>query len=79
MAALDEVDCVAAIADDSGRACVDALDGAPEFIRSLCWRAWYDAANNQKLLAELADVADEDRTARFHSTVAWSTEMDPCW
>ena len=70
MAALDEVDCVAAIADDSGL-CVDALDGAPG-IYSARWAGEHgnDAANNKKLLAELADVADADRTARFHSTVA---------
>ena len=70
MAALDEVDCVAAIADDSG-ICVDALDGAPGIYPArYAGEHGNDAANNQKLLAELADVADEDRTARFHSTVA---------
>ena len=70
MAALDEVDCVAAIADDSG-ICVDALDGAPGIYSArYAGEHGNDAANNQKLLAELADVADEDRTARFHSTVA---------
>ena len=70
MAALDDVDCVAAIADDSG-ICVDALDGAPGIYSArYAGEHGNDAANNQKLLAELADVADEDRTARFHSTVA---------
>ena len=70
MAALDEVDCVAAIADDSG-ICVDALDGAPGIYSArYAGEHGNDAANNQKLLAELVDVADEDRTARFHSTVA---------
>ena len=70
MAALDEVDCVAAIADDSG-ICVDALDGAPGIYSArYAGEHGNDAANNQKLLAELANVADEDRTARFHSTVA---------
>lgn len=70
MAALDKVDCVAAIADDSGL-CVDALDGAPGIYSArYAGEHGNDAANNKKLLAELADVADGDRTARFHSTVA---------
>ena len=70
MAALDEVDCVAAIADDSGL-CVDALDGAPGIYSArYAGEHGNDDANNKKLLTELADVADADRTARFHSTVA---------
>ncbi len=70
MAALDEVDCVAAIADDSGL-CVDALDGAPGIYSArYAGEHGNDDANNKKLLAELADVADAERTARFHSTVA---------
>lgn len=58
-----------AVADDSGL-CVDALGGAPG-IFSARWAGEHgnDAANNQKLLAELADVADADRTAHFHSSV----------
>lgn len=58
-----------AVADDSGL-CVDALDGAPG-IFSARWAGEHgnDAANNQKLLVELADVADGDRTAHFHSSV----------
>ena len=54
-----------AIADDSGLA-VDALDGAPGV-----YSARYagpeadDDANNAKLLAEVADVPTERRTARF--------------
>ncbi len=53
------------IADDSGLE-VDALNGAPGI-----YSARYagsdatDAANNEKMLAELADVPDEARTARF--------------
>lgn len=58
-----------AVADDSGL-CVDALDGAPG-IFSARWAGEHgnDAANNQKLLVELTDVADEDRMAHFHSSV----------
>ena len=58
-----------AVADDSGL-CVDALGGAPG-IYSARWAGEHgnDAANNAKLLAELADVDDADRTARFHSSV----------
>ena len=57
------------MADDSGL-CVDALDGAPG-IFSARWAGEHgnDAANNQKLLRELDGVADDDRTARFHSSV----------
>lgn len=58
-----------AVADDSGL-CVDALGGAPGIL-SARWAGEHgnDAANNQKLLAELADVADARRTAHFHSSV----------
>ncbi len=61
------------LADDSGLV-VDALDGAPG-VRSARYaadqcppeapRERIDAANNRKLLAELADVPDDRRTARF--------------
>lgn len=58
-----------AVADDSGL-CVDALDGAPG-VFSARWAGEHgnDAANNERLMREMADVADKDRTARFHSTV----------
>lgn len=58
-----------AVADDSGLV-VDALDGAPG-IHSARWAGHHgdDAANNAKLMAEMADVPDEERTARFHSCV----------
>jgi len=61
------------LADDSGLV-VDALDGRPgvhsaRYAADDCPpdspRDLIDAANNRKLLAELADVADERRTARF--------------
>ena len=68
-AAQKQTGCVMAVADDSGL-CVDALDGAPG-IFSARWAGEHgnDAANNEKLLAELADVADEKRGAHFHSSV----------
>ncbi|MDA0213935.1 MAG: RdgB/HAM1 family non-canonical purine NTP pyrophosphatase [Planctomycetota bacterium] len=57
------------LADDSGLA-VDALDGSPG-VFSARWsgigvtREERDNANNKKLLAELASVAADRRTARF--------------
>ena len=59
-----------AVADDSGL-CVDALDGAPG-IFSARWAGEHgnDLANNEKLMAQMADVPREARTARFHSSIA---------
>ncbi len=60
-----------AIADDSGLE-VDALGGAPGI-----YSARYagvgvgDAANNAKLLAALAEVPDEERTARFRCVMVY--------
>ena len=73
VAALDETGLTMAVADDSGL-CVDALGGAPG-IHSARWAGEHgnDEANNQKLLAEMADVPDAERTARFHSTVVLVT------
>jgi XTP/dITP diphosphohydrolase len=59
-----------ALADDSGLE-VDALGGAPGV-----WSARYagpgstDAANNAKLLAALAGVPEDKRTARFRAVLA---------
>jgi XTP/dITP diphosphohydrolase len=59
-----------ALADDSGLE-VDALEGSPGI-----YSARYagpgagDEANNRKLLAELAVVADAKRTARFRAAIA---------
>ena len=68
-AALDETGLAMAVADDSGL-CVDALGGDPG-IHSARWAGEHgnDAANNDKMLAEMAEVPDDERTARFHSTV----------
>lgn len=59
-----------ALADDSGL-CVDALNGMPGVL-SARWagmtegpRQARDDANNRLLLAQLADVPDERRTAQF--------------
>lgn len=68
-AALAETGLAWAVADDSGL-CVDALGGEPG-IYSARWAGVHgdDAANNVKLLHEMDGVADEQRTARFHSSV----------
>lgn len=55
----------AVLADDSGLE-VDALDGAPGvFSARYAGEHGNDADNNAKLLAELAGIPDEERTARF--------------
>ena len=57
------------IADDSGLV-VDALGGAPGiFSARYCGVHGNDEANNDKLLKELENVPDEERTARFVCTV----------
>ncbi len=54
-----------ALADDSGL-CVDALDGAPGLHSARYAGAHGDnEANNDRLLRELADVPDAQRSARF--------------
>ncbi len=56
---------LAALADDSGIV-VDALDGRPGVHSArYAGEACNDEANNNKLLAELASVAWEARTARY--------------
>ncbi|MDM8274597.1 RdgB/HAM1 family non-canonical purine NTP pyrophosphatase [Enorma phocaeensis] len=58
------------VADDSGLV-VDALDGEPG-VYSARYAGVHgdDAANNAKLLANMRDVPDAERTARFMSVVA---------
>lgn len=72
-AALDETGLSMAVADDSGLV-VDALDGAPG-IFSARWAGEHgnDDANNAKLLGQMEGVADDKRTARFHSAVVLVT------
>lgn len=67
--ALDETGLSMAVADDSGL-CVDALDGAPGILSArYAGTHGDDAANNAKLLRELADVPEGRRGAHFHSSV----------
>ena len=65
---------LAALADDSGLV-VDALDGAPgAFSARYAGVHGDDAANNAKVLRELAGVPDERRTARFVCALAFVDE-----
>ena len=67
----------AVLADDSGL-CVDALDGAPGvYSARFSGEAHNDAANNQKLIALLKDVPDEQRTAQFVCCVALARRNAP--
>ena len=59
-----------ALADDSGLV-VDALDGAPGVKSArFAGEPSDDQANNRKLIASLADVPPERRTARFQCAMA---------
>jgi len=65
-----------AIADDSGLE-VDALNGEPG-IHSARYSGDGDAANNAKLLRELADVPEEKRSARFQCVLVYMRHaLDP--
>jgi len=58
------------VADDSGIV-VDALDGAPGvYSARYAGEPADDMANNRKLLHEMKDVPDENRTARFVCCIA---------
>ncbi|MCW8847932.1 MAG: XTP/dITP diphosphatase [Sedimenticola sp.] len=60
-----------AIADDSGIE-VDALNGAPGIYSArFAGPACDDQANNDKLLADLKEIADEERTARFQCVLVY--------
>ena len=68
-----------AIADDSGLE-VDALDGAPG-IYSARYAGQHadDAANNKKLIDQLKNVQDTQRSARFRCCLAFVRHAeDPC-
>lgn len=56
------------MADDSGLV-VDALNGAPGVHSARYAGDHDDQANNKKLLSELAQVPDDQRTAHFHTTI----------
>lgn len=69
-----------AIADDSGL-CVDALQGRPG-VYSARYAGEHagDAANNSRLLAELAGVPLSGRTAAFHCVIALcAPQAEPCF
>lgn len=60
------------LADDSGLT-VDALGGMPGIYSArFAGEQKSDASNNAKLLHELTDVADENRTAQFHCTLIFA-------
>ncbi len=66
---------MAVLADDSGLE-VDALNGAPGvYSARFAGEPTDDAANNAKLLDELADVADAQRTARFVCQLVYLDEQ----
>jgi len=58
-----------ALADDSGIE-VDALNGMPG-IYSARYSGAGDEANNQKLLAAMQDIPDDERTARFRCCIVY--------
>lgn len=65
---------LAAIADDSGLI-VDALDGAPGVYSSrYAGEHATDDDNNAKLLRELENVADSERTARYACAIVFIDE-----
>ncbi len=65
---------LAVLADDSGLE-VDALGGAPGvYSARYAGEHATDAENNAKLLAALADVPDEERSARFVCTLVFIDE-----
>ncbi len=68
LAAADGFD--AALADDSGLM-VDALDGAPGIYSArYAGEGHNDQENNAKLLKDMENVPDEERTCRFASSIA---------
>jgi XTP/dITP diphosphohydrolase len=67
----------AALADDSGL-CVDALDGAPGvYSARYAGEGHDDRANNARLMENMRDVPDEQRTCRFKCCVALARRGKP--
>lgn len=67
-----------ALADDSGLI-VDALGGRPGiFSARFAGAGAGDAANNQKLLAEMAGIPSSGRTAAFHCVLAFCVPDGAC-
>lgn len=67
---------LAAIADDSGLE-IDALGGAPGvYSARFAGVGASDAANNAKVLRELAGVSDEQRSARFRCVMVYVQSAD---
>jgi XTP/dITP diphosphohydrolase len=64
-----------AIADDSGLE-VDALNGAPGIYSARYAGDAGDGANNEKLLAALQTVPEEERTARFQCVMVYLRHAD---
>jgi XTP/dITP diphosphohydrolase len=65
-----------AIADDSGIE-VDALHHAPGIYSArYAGEGANDQKNNEKMLAELADVADEKRSARYQCVMVYMRDAD---
>ncbi|PFG31618.1 RdgB/HAM1 family non-canonical purine NTP pyrophosphatase [Paramicrobacterium agarici] len=58
-----------ALADDSGIS-VDIMGGAPGIFSARWSGTREDAANRRLLLAQLADIDDPNRAARFHCAIA---------
>ncbi|CAN5787665.1 XTP/dITP diphosphatase [soil metagenome] len=65
-----------ALADDSGLE-VDALNGAPGVYSARFAKEHDDAAHNAKLIAALAGVPPEKRTARFRASLALADVTGP--
>ncbi len=65
-----------ALADDSGIV-VDALHGAPGvYSARYAGEHGADDANNIKLLSEMKNVVDKDRTARFHCVIVYMSHAE---
>ena len=68
-----------ALADDSGLV-VDLLDGRPGvFSARFAGEGAGDAANNRKLLEEMAGIPAAGRTAAFHCVLALCLPDGNCW